>query len=712
VWFCDLTEARDLNGISSAVAQSLGIRLGKGDVVEQLGHALAGRGRCLVILDNLEQVLDPAATAVQQWLEKCPQATIMATSRERLNLNAEWVLDVAPLGIESGLELFSERAKRLRPGLELMDAELAAAREVVRLVEGIPLAIELAGARMRVMSAVQIVTAMRKRFSLLTGGRSERHETLAAAIDGSWELLLPHEKAALAQCSVFEGGFTLAAAEGVLDLSLYSDAPWPVDVVQSLLDKSLLRTWAPERGTGLGLPTPRFGMYVSLQEYARRKLEQEQGGAGAVLATEERHGKWYGSFGSEQSIAALDQHHGAEKHRALGSDFENFVAASRRAAIRGEGKIATAAYRAAWEVVSFRGPYGTAVELGREILAGALAHEERARALMILGHAEKDSDRLQEALTHFQAALVIHRELGDRRNEGIAIANLGTLHRLQGRMDEARDHYEAALAIHREVGDRGSEGTLLGNLGGLDQEQARVEEARRHYEASLAIHREVGDRRWEGAILGNIANLLGLQPAKWEEARGYYEAALTVLRELGDRRTEGITLGNLGNLESHQGRTEAGRTRFERALTIHREVGNRRSEGITLIKLGHIHLEQGRTEDARALFEAALVIHRQAGDHRWEGIVLGNLGSLHLQEGRIAEAQDALARGEALLRASKAVIDLPKLLCVRAELEHSIGNVTLAQTLLHDIEALAASCGTAPESELGRMLASLRKTLA
>jgi tetratricopeptide (TPR) repeat protein len=141
-------------------------------------------------------------------------------------------------------------------------------------------------------------------------------------------------------------------------------------------------------------------------------------------------------------------------------------------------------------------------------------------------------------------------------------------------------------------------------------------------------------------------------------------------------------------------------------------VGNRRSEGITLIKLGHIHLEQGRTEDARALFEAALVIHRQAGDHRWEGIVLGNLGSLHLQEGRIAEAQDALARGEALLRASKAVIDLPKLLCVRAELEHSIGNVTLAQTLLHDIEALAASCGTAPESELGRMLASLRKTLA
>ncbi|HWN81248.1 MAG TPA: protein kinase, partial [Candidatus Udaeobacter sp.] len=238
VWFCDLMEARSLDGIASAMAGSLGVELGRADPIEQLGHAVAGRGACLIILDNFEQIVELAAETVGRWVEMAPQARFLVTSRERLGLGErERTQGIEPLSLEQSLELFEARARWLRPGLRLAGAEIESAREIVRLVDGMPLAIELAAARMRVMSAAQIATQMQKRFQLLTGGRSARHETLAVAIDSSWELLSPWERAAWAQCAVFEGGFTLEAAEGVLDLSIWPGAPWVVDVMQSLLER-------------------------------------------------------------------------------------------------------------------------------------------------------------------------------------------------------------------------------------------------------------------------------------------------------------------------------------------------------------------------------------------------------------------------------------------------------------------------------------------
>ncbi len=274
VWFCDLTEARTLNGLASAVAFSLGVELRSGDPLAQLGHAIAGRGRCLVVLDNFDPVVEHAGNTVGRWLEQAPQAHFLVTSRQRLDLLGEDVQAVEPLSIEVGVELFATRARGLLPGFVMAGTEAEAAREIVRLVDGMPLAIELAAARTRVMSPTEIVGRMRKRFRLLTGGRDARHETLEGAIDGSWELLSLWEKAAWAQCSTFEGGFTPSAAAAVLDLGPWPEAPWVVDVLGSLVDRSLLRTWAPPAAPGRRLPEVRFGMYSSLQEYAGMRLRE------------------------------------------------------------------------------------------------------------------------------------------------------------------------------------------------------------------------------------------------------------------------------------------------------------------------------------------------------------------------------------------------------------------------------------------------------
>ena len=166
VWFCDLTEARSLNGIASAVAGALGVQLGRGDPVEQLGHAIAGRGRCLMILDNFEQVVEHAAATVGRWLERAGEARFLVTSRERLSLGCRGASagGRAPLDRDRAWSSSLPGRDGCVRGSSSSAAEAEAAREIVRLVDGMPLAIELAAARMRVMSATQIVSQMRKRF--------------------------------------------------------------------------------------------------------------------------------------------------------------------------------------------------------------------------------------------------------------------------------------------------------------------------------------------------------------------------------------------------------------------------------------------------------------------------------------------------------------------------------------------------------------------
>jgi predicted ATPase len=241
VWFCDLTEATNLDGIASAVNVALGTQLGSGDPIESVGRGIASRGTCLVILDNFDRVVDLANATVGRWLASAPAARFLVTSRERLNLPGEQVQILEPLAHDLGLELFRQRARWHRTGFELEGDALNSADEMIQWTEGIPLAIELAAARMRLMTPQQLVSRARERFRLLSGGERGRHAALRTAFDATWELLRPWERAALAQCSVFEGGFTLDAAEEVFDLATWPESPWVVDIVQSLVDKSLVR---------------------------------------------------------------------------------------------------------------------------------------------------------------------------------------------------------------------------------------------------------------------------------------------------------------------------------------------------------------------------------------------------------------------------------------------------------------------------------------
>jgi predicted ATPase/Tfp pilus assembly protein PilF len=659
LYFCDLTDARNVDGIVSAVARALDVPLRRGDTIVQVGHALAGCGRCLILLDNFEHLVGHAAETLGRWLDRAGEASFVVTSRELLALPGERLLELAPLPEEEAAELFCVRARAVDRSFAPSGEEQAAVARLVGLLDGLPLAIELAAARVRTLSPCRQLSLLGERFRLLAGkGRPERHATLRATLDWSWGLLTDTERAGLCQLSVFEGGWTAEAALAVLEVG----EDWPADILQALVDKSLVRKLAEDR----------FGLLVSVKEYAAQRLAER----GELARVEARHGRYYARFGTEEAVEALDRHGGVQRRKVLVQERDNLVVACQRALARGDGPVASAAALAAWAVLDLRGPFAlgaslleAALEHAQELevrlccsagqarqLCGqaeqARAHFERAHRLAIasgnrrhegivlqwLGGLHHEQGRPDEARARFEQALVAHREVGNRHGEGIVLGNLGILHKQQGRLDEARAHYEAALHIHREVGNRRSEGIALGNFGILHTEQGRTAEAHSHYEAALRIHRETGDRWSEGVALSNFGSLHHEQ-GRVSEARGHFERALRIHREVGNRHFEGTVLGNLGMLHKQQGRLDEARKCCDAALRLHRETGNRRAEGILLSHLGSLHAEQGRMAEAHSHYEASLHIHREMGNRRFEGAVLSNLGNLHKQQGQLDEAQ-------------------------------------------------------------------------
>ena len=712
VYFCDLSDAHSPHAIHFAVAGALEIPLGREDPAVQLGHAIAGRGRCLVILDNFEQVVEHAAATVGVWLDQAPAAAFIVTSREALHVRGEETFAIEPLPLaQDAIQLFALRARAQRPDFVVNDANRADVAEVVRLVDGLPLAIELAAARVRVLSPAQIVQRMRDRFTLLAGARgaAARQATLRAAIDWSWDLLAPWEKDAFAQCSVFEGGFTLEAAEAVIDLSPWREAPPVMDVIHALSDKSLLRTWIPAAHGRYDFDEPFFGMYLSIRDYAADKLEA--GGGGTKAAAEARHGACFAAFGEDTAIEAMFVHGGVRRRREMALELDNLVAACRRAVVRGNGAVAAATLRATCDVLEFTGPYALGAALGAQVLAiEALDTPSRARALAASALALRRAGRTEESGVAFEQALALYRTLRNPHREAFVLLMLGNLRRDQGKMDDARELLESALAIARATGYRRAEGQALGNLGIIHGEQSRLAEARSHFEQALAIHREIGNRYIEGietSNLGNVHRALG----SFEQAKECYERALAIDREVGNRRDEGIVTANLGILNAGLGRRDEAQALYASALTIAREVGDRRFEGYVLGVLSTLLHEQGYVDEAMAHCEHALAIHRAVGNRHQEGVALGTLGELLAQLGRFAEARASLRTGDHLLREVGDLLGRATLLCGWASAEAAAGDIAAANEALASAALVLEDAGVGLDSEIGRRVVELRDQL-
>ena len=619
VWFCDLASARGPDGLLHAVGQGLDVPLGP-DALGQLGRAIAGHGQCLIILDNFEQLRRHARDTLGVWLDAAPQARFIVTSREVLGITGERTLALASLETEDAAALFHQRARAAHAEHDAAtDAD--ATRELVDLLDGLPLAIELAAPRVRVMRTPELLARMGDRFRLLAGasGRPDRQSTLRATLAWSWDLLSPDERSVLAQLSVFEGGFAWPAVQAVVQLRVGlselddqtelsgaddEDAPWIIDLLQSLVDKSLV---APRLGA-------RFKLLRSVQEFAAQQLLTERSfhgaGPGFDLAVRRRHRKFFAAWDEKQATAAR------------GEELDNLVRACQQAIDDSASEDAVTCLRLAWAVLRLTGPINAALQLAHAVAAlPMLPPLQRAGVEWVAGHAQSllgDSDTALNSLARGLEALAQLPPVD------AAVQNLmARLHNVKATIRISRREFVAA-AEHLNIAqqqlalcDAMTQCSVLNALGVLAHRQDQLGTARQHYQSALQTAFTAGDSRWQSALLGNLAGLL-YGEGKLEAARASYEQSLTLALTSGDRRWEGDARCNLGQVHHDQGRLDEAEAQLQQSLKLALAIGHARLAHTVTCNLGLVAQKRGDLEAARHHFLDALARAQACADRHSE----------------------------------------------------------------------------------------------
>jgi predicted ATPase len=599
--FCDLAAARTLGEVCSTVARSLGIggpQPKDTTQVDRIGRALAARGRTLIILDNCEQAVEPIARAVTAWHALARETVFVLTSREPLHVPAERVHPVPPLSLpEPGADpasadavrMFFDRVARVRPGWELGPEDARIASEIVRRLDGLPLAIELAAARAAVLGVPAILERLARRLDLLSSGPrdlAERQRTMRNAIQWSWELLDPAEQAAIAQCSVFRGGFGIDAAEAVIELP--AGAPH-LDIVQGLVDKSMLRSYEAHGDV-------RLGMYDAIREFCAERLDE----MGTEVEARERHAAYY-VRASARWAAEIASRKGAERMHTLAIELENLLAAHEHA-LAGTNDGA----RDAAELMLAMIPPLTAQGSVDELLRLLDASIDRAAGVSVVpiaslltarAEARAMAAQLDGARADLERALDAARKAGDRTTEGRALGVQGLVDWYAGNYAEAEKTFERAVDLSHAAGDSDHEAIALRRLANMALDRHRIEEARSWIEKARELVARTGNRREEGTVLGTLALIFHLG-RRYEDAEAMGIRALRAFRELGEGHREAVALGNLGIVEQQLRKPEEARTFFEAALAGARWAGDRRLFGHATLWLARLDHEEGRLEPA------------------------------------------------------------------------------------------------------------------
>jgi serine/threonine protein kinase/predicted ATPase len=651
---CDLGDAHDApDDVARAAAVALEVPLGRAPI-EQVGRALAAREDTLLILDSVEQVRQSVMTCVQSWLDLAPNVRFILTSRERIGLPSERTLALDPLDPRAAVALFMDRASAVRGAPSSDPDERDTIATLVELLDRLPLAIELAAARTNVLTPRRMLERVRERFKLLTAsGRTGRQTTMRAVLDGSWELLHDGERAALAQLAIFHGGFTALAAERVLLI----DDLWPLDAVQSLVDKSLVVSCGPQR----------FTMLATVHAYASERLAA----SGRAAQIEARHGAYFAELGRFEAIASLHTHGGRARRAELEQELDNLLAATERALARDDGPTAALAALAAWEVFESRGPFEAARALLARVRAkigtqGVVA----ACVLRALGHAIDWLGDTPGAIAVYEEAIRVLREEGATGPLVDALQRSTVAVLTTHGADAALKRLAEALSLTHAHGDRVGLCKVLLQRGQVELNSGRMVEAMETLCEAIAVAREVGHRSVECAAL---------------TARG-----VTVW--LKDRRPE--------VLED-----------FQRALVLADEEGFKRARASLLVNIGEVERDLGRPERARRALEAALALTRAIGDGRNAAIALAELAALEHGEGRREEALLRWGEAEQLLRSMAFMHQLCLLFAARAKCE-AHHDRSRSEHDLREAERIAAELTVEPESEAWQRIGMAREALA
>ncbi len=621
VFFVSLAAVRDPALVRSAIARTLGVQEGAGQSLHErlIGHLRVKR--LLLVLDNFEHLL-PAADSVADLLAACPWLKVLVTSRAPLHLHGEheWSVDPLPLPAardaadvraiarSPAVELFRQRAVAVKRDFRLTEENAEAIAAICVKLDGVPLAIELAAARIRSLSPATLLTRMEHRLAILTGGPENlpaRQQTLRGAIDWSYDLLAADEQRLFRRLGVFVGGWTMAAAEAVSgagDIGLTV-----LDCLESLIGKSLVR-----QVEAVG-DTPRFAMLETVREYGLERLAT----SGEAVAVQCAHAAYFLLLAEtvEPKLIGPDQ---TAVLAQLEGEHDNLRAALRWAREYHEAETGLRLAGALWR---FWQAHGYLNE-GREWLEGLLALDHhaddrsppsvRARALIGAAMLAFRQNDYRRAAALSEESLALCRALGDRVGIAEALNVRGLAADSLGDAPHAASLYAESLALHRQLGSAWKISVSLINLGILARAQGEYARARALMEEGLILRRKMGDT-WGIANALRILGLIAQDQGDYAGAAPLHEESLLLCKTLGDRQGIAIALANLGHIAGVQGNSLRATPLFEESLTLSRALGDRRTTARALSGLGDIARQDGDLTRAIALYKESLTLNRNVG---------------------------------------------------------------------------------------------------
>ena len=585
--------------VATAIAKSMDLQQAPNRTVGDAIHEhLQHSGPFLLVLDNFEQVLD-AATLVSELLVACATLKVLVTSRSCLRIYGEQELPVAPLERDSAVQLFVQRATAVRPNFGLTTENAPAIREICSRLDGLPLAIELAAARTKLLSPSAILDRLQSRLYLLTGGAldlPERQQTLRNTIDWSHELLTDAEQTLFRRFAVFVGGGTLEAAEAVcntgrdLGLDLF-------DGLSSLVDKNLIqRVDGPQAES-------RFAMLETIREYALERLAA----SGEEYATRRAHAAYCLVLAEEGNPELSPAQRSAWLARC-DLEIDNYRSALdwlvQAREVDWALRVSMALFRF-WDMREHLAEGRTRLENILELTN--LGHQkERAKICIFLGALSTAQGDFAAAEYFLQQSLTLYEAQEDRRGIAASLNALGVSARDRGDYETARQYLERSLVCWRAASDPLSTARCLHNLANIVKVEGNYARAQSLLDEAIVYFEEQGDRSgaaWSINQAGDIARERG----DFLSARDFYERALKAFRSAGDRWGSARSLADLGSIYCEQHNFDAAETAYREALELFSELGHRR--GVARVLEGTACLSAARGQAKRALTLAAAAEH-------------------------------------------------------------------------------------------------------
>ena len=619
VVFVALAPLTDARFVASTIAQPLGIKETAGrSMADSLQDYLRSKS-LLLVLDNFEQVI-AAAALVAQLLAACPELKVLITSREALRIGGEHEYPVPPLPLpdlsqlpspealsqNAAVELFIRRAKAVKPDFQLTNETAPSVAEICHRLDGLPLAIELAAARIRMFPPRTMLDRLQNRLEFLSGGGRDlpaRQQTLRNAIVWSYDLLNENEQRLFRRVSVCSGGCMLDTVETLAEDPL--ERVSTVGELGSLLDKSLLRQVDDPQGE------PRFIMLELLREFGLEQLSA----SGEQDQIRRWHAKFFLSL-AEQAESKMESAEQLEWVNRMEQEHDNLRSALQWS-MSAEGasdiclRLATT-LGLFWEV---RGYFSEGRERLSAVLNTHAAQEETAARAQLLARAAELAYRQSDypaTISFAQESLEICRLVGDQRGVASALIKLGNAATEAGDYRTAADYLEESLRIWRAMEDQHGTARVLISLGWTALRPGDYELAKARLEEALSISRELGDTRSIGFELSGLGEV-ALRQGDYARATQLLEESLELRRQLGNKWGVGVSLGTLGWVAICEGDWDRARERLRESLEIRQEIGDKGGSAWCLERLAELAQAQGNSEKAVRLLSAAAALRISIG---------------------------------------------------------------------------------------------------